>query len=85
MSKGGSYMLYVIGFILILFPLVATKMLRGEIGDFNTKLLLSIGCVIVALGKFNMIRIKKQEGDRITNDLIVAFGLLGIAAFNMLR
>ena len=78
-------MLYVIGFILILFPLVATKMLRGEIGDFYTKLLLSIGCVIVALGKFNMIRIKKQEGDLIKTDLIVAFGLIALAIFNMVR
>ena len=85
MSKGGSYMLYVIGFILVLFPLLATKMLRTEIGDFNTKLLLSIGCVIVALGKFNIARLKKQEGEDIKHDLIIGFGLIGIAIFNMVR
>ena len=78
-------MLYVIGFILVLFPLLATKMLRGEIGDFNTKLLLSIGCVIVALGKFNIARIKKQEGEDIKHDLIIGFGLIGIAIFNIVR
>ncbi len=85
MSKGGSYMLYVLGFILILFPLLATKMLRGEIGDFYTKLILSVGCVIVALGKLNMIRLKRQEGERVTNDIIVAVALVGLAVFNMVR
>lgn len=87
-NKKICYVLYVIGFAGVVSSLVIKYLLSINIGEAMNICILGIGCIFLGIGKLMMMQIKKQEGDRYTNDLIVSlafFALAGYAAFTLFQ
>lgn len=79
------YVLYIIGFTLILGPIFLTDFCRENFGDFITRLLLSIGCVVTGSGKALLIAHKKDIEETYTTDIIIMVAFFALAGFNLVR
>lgn len=87
-NKKICYVLYVIGFAGVVSALVIKYLLSISISESANVGILGIGCIFLGIGKIMMMQIKKREGDRYTNDLIVSlafFALAGYAAFTLIQ
>lgn len=80
-NKKISYVLYALGAICVIASLLIKYILNSGIEETKNILLLAVGCILLGSGKFIMVRIKKTEGERYVNDLILSLLFLGLAAY----
>lgn len=86
MKKNVNFILYFIALILILIPIVMTEGLKHPLGQPWESILLSLGLLVLLIGKIIVIiRKKTQTGEPIFQDLVISGCLIVIMGWLFLR